>query len=175
MIDNQFISNIENDKNRIIEGKIIYPYLLEPGIHKIDLELLEEKVLVPFIEKRTRSHLCNRLRELISVLSSFKVEMIIWIDGSFCSIKPNPNDIDLVIFFNQNDIDSLNATQQDKFLFFLENREILRARYGCDLFFDSMTNQKQFHYWRSLFSYNQLQEAKGFIQIRVNSHEHPYS
>ncbi|EXA54775.1 hypothetical protein J504_3698, partial [Acinetobacter baumannii 348935] len=31
-----------------------------------------------------------------------------------------------------------------------------------------MSDTKHFHYWRSQFSFNQLSEAKGFIQIRVN-------
>lgn len=175
MIDSSSLHAIENNPQRLVDGKMIYPCLLNPGVHKIDLTLLEEKVLHPFADKRTRSHLCNRLRELISVLSSFRVEMIIWLDGSLCSLKPHPSDIDLVIFFNQNDLNNLETFDTDKLLNLLENRDSLRARYGCDLYFESMDDLKQFHYWRSQFSYNQLQEAKGFIQLRVNSNEHSYS
>ena len=96
MIDINSIRITENDPTRIVEGKVIYPQLLSPGIHKIPLENLEQKLLIPFDEKRTRSYLCNRLRELIQELESYNIEMIIWLDGSLCSIKPHPNDIDII-------------------------------------------------------------------------------
>ena len=77
MIDNNFTENIEKDPNRIADGKVIYPNLLAPGIHKLSLANLEQTVLVPFEDKRTRSNLCNRLRVLIQELETYQVEMII--------------------------------------------------------------------------------------------------
>lgn len=175
MIDNNFTENIEKDPQRLSEGKIIYPCLLDPGIHKISLENLEKTVLNPFQDKRTRANLCNRLRALIQELEAYQVEMIIWLDGSFCSKKPHPSDIDIVLFLNEEDLNKLLSEKYNELLSFLENRNTIRARYGCDLFFNTMSEIDRFHYWRSLFSYNQLSEAKGFIQLRVNSHEHLYS
>lgn len=175
MIDINSIRITENDPTRIVEGKVIYPQLLSPGIHKIPLENLEQKLLIPFDEKRTRSYLCNRLRELIQELESYNIEMIIWLDGSLCSIKPHPNDIDIVLFLNEEQLAKITENEYESLLNLLENRDLIRARYGCDLFFEKMSDQKQIHYWRSLFSYNQLQEVKGFIQLRVNAHEHKYS
>lgn len=175
MIDNNFTSNIEKDPNRIAEGKVIYPNLLAPGIHKISLATLEQTVLVPFQDKRTRSNLCNRLRALIQELETYQVEMIIWIDGSFCSKKPHPSDIDIVLFLNKEHLNELSSEKYNEFLSLLENRNTIRARYGCDLFFNCMSDTERYHYWRSQFSFNQLSEAKGFIQLRVNSNEHLYS
>lgn len=169
------ISALENNRNREIAGKIIYPNLLPAGIHKISLNSLEDKLLKPFDEKRTRAYLCNRLRELISELRKFKISMIIWIDGSFCSLKPNPSDIDIVIFFDTSQINLLDGTSFDNLLSFLNNRDILRARYGCDLFFEDMKDENRYHYWRSLFGFNQLNEPKGFIQIRVEANEYQVS
>lgn len=175
MIDDNLLSKTENDPKRIVEGKIIYPHLLEPGIHKISLEKLEQTVLVPFSEKRTRSYLCNRLRALIHDLEQYQVEMIIWIDGSLCSTKPHPSDIDIVIFLNEEQLEKLTKIKYHKLLNLLEDRNTIRTRYGCDLYFNGMNDKNRYHHWRSQFSFNQLLEAKGFIQIRVNSHEHIYS
>lgn len=175
MIDNSLTENIEKDPTRLFDGKIIYPNLLAPGVHKIPLESLESTVLVPFQEKRTRAHLCNRLRVLIQELKAYKVEMILWIDGSLCSKKPHPSDIDIVIFINEDQLNSLSSEKKKELVLFLENRNTIRARYGCDLYFNSMNDTERYHHWRSLFSYNQLSEAKGFIQIRVNPNEHLYS
>lgn len=175
MIDNNFTENIEKDPNRIADGKVIYPNLLAPGIHKLSLANLEQTVLVPFEDKRTRSNLCNRLRVLIQELETYQVEMIIWLDGSFCSKKPHPSDIDIVVFINEGDLNKLSSEKYNALLSFLENRNTIRARYGCDLYFNGMSDTKHFHYWRSQFSFNQLSEAKGFIQIRVNPNEHLYS
>lgn len=175
MIDNNFTENIERDPKRLSDGKVIYPCLLEPGIHKISLESLEKMVLSPFEEKRTRSHLCNRLRVLIQDLKAYRVEMIIWIDGSMCSKKPYPSDIDIVLFLNQEDLNKLSAEKYNDLLSLLVNRNTIRARYGCDLYFNYMSDEDKYHYWRSRFSFNQLYEAKGFIQIRVNPNEHHYS
>ena len=175
MIDNNFTANIEKDPNRLSEGRVIYPNLLAPGIHKISLDTLEETVLIPFQDKRTRSHLCNRLRVLIQDLEVYQVEMIIWLDGSFCSMKPHPSDIDIVVFLNEEHLKNLSSEKYNELLSFLENRNTIRARYGCDLFFNSMNDKDRFHYWRGVFCFNQLSEAKGFIQIRVNANEHLYS
>lgn len=175
MIDNNFTENIEKDPKRLSDGKVIYPTLLPPGIHKITLETLEHTFLTPFQDKRTRSHLCNRLRVLIQDLEEYQVEMMIWIDGSLCSKKPHPSDIDIVLFINEEHLSNLSSEKQNQLVSFLENRNTIRARYGCDLYFNSMNDTDRYHHWRSIFSYNQLSEAKGFIQIRVNPNEHLYS
>lgn len=175
MIDNNFTENIEKDPKRLSDGKVIYPTLLPPGIHKITLETLEHTVLIPFQDKRTRAHLCNRLRALIQELVSYRVEIIAWIDGSLCSKKPHPSDIDIVLFLNEEDLNKLSSERYNELLSFLENRNTIRARYGCDLYFDPLNDLNRAQYWQKYFSSNQLFEAKGFIQIRVNPNEHLYS
>lgn len=77
MIDQNTVQIIEDDPKRTFDGKVIYPHLLTPGIHKISLNKLEETLLVPFEDKRTRTYLCNRFRVLFEELKSYKVEMII--------------------------------------------------------------------------------------------------
>lgn len=175
MIDSIFTEGIEKDPKRIFNGKVIYPTLLDPGIHSLSLSSLEETVLNPFEEKRTRAHLCNRFRALIQELETFNVEIIIWIDGSFCSKKPHPSDIDVVLFLNEDHIQSLSAEKYDLLLSLLTNRDTIRARYNCDLYFDRLNDINRTQYWQNYFSSNQLSEAKGFIQLRVNPNEHLYS
>ncbi len=87
------------------------------------------------MKKRTRSHLCNRLRRIIQDLKAYRVEMIIWIDGSMCSKKPHPSDIDIVLFLNEEDLNKLSSKKYNELLSYLENRNTIRALYGCDRLF----------------------------------------
>ncbi|OAL77800.1 hypothetical protein AY606_10130 [Acinetobacter sp. SFB] len=170
----QKIEFIETDPERFIGDKYIYPTLLEPGLHRIELDALESKILFPFEDKRTRTYLCNRFRELVNELKQYSIDLIIWIDGSCCSLKPHPSDLDLVIFLDKKQVNSLPQKIKTKLLDFLNNRDLIRARYGCDLFFRDKDDEKEHFYWQGLFSLNQLKEAKGFLQLRIfanaNSH-----
>lgn len=163
------------DTDRYFNGKEIYPSLLPAGLHKIRLNQFEETFLNKFEEKRTRAYLCNRFRELIAELKKFKINMYVWVDGSFCSLKPHPDDIDVVIFLDENEINSMQKNDADRLLSFLEKRDVIKARYRCDLFFESMTDEKQHFYWKGIFGFNQLNEAKGFIQIKVEANEYTIS
>ncbi|MCG5266747.1 hypothetical protein KWF73_00380 [Acinetobacter pittii] len=165
--------DMQNDRS--VNGKIIYPSLLPAGVHKIKLHQFEETFLNHFDEKRTRAYLCNRFRELLDELRKFKINMIIWVDGSFCSLKPHPDDIDIVIFLDESEINGMQKAESDKLFVFLEKRDVIKARYRCDLFFEKLNDVKQYYYWKGLFSFNQLNEAKGFIQIKVEANEYPIS
>ncbi|WP_394651824.1 DUF6932 family protein [uncultured Acinetobacter sp.] len=162
--------NIETD--RFVNGKAIYPSLLPAGLHRIRLNQFEETFLNHFEEKRTRAYLCNRFRELIDELKKFRINMIIWVDGSFCSLKPHPEDIDVVIFLDEKEINEMPRQESDRLLAFLEKRDVIKARYRCDLFFESKSDEKQIFYWKGIFGFNQLNEAKGFIQIKVEANEY---
>lgn len=157
-------------------GKLIYSALLASGIHKKkDLREIEITVIDPFQAKETRANICNRFRALLTELVKYKLDMLIWIDGSLCSLKPHPNDLDMVIFFDKNQIAVMDKELQNKLLSFLNNREELRARYCCDVFFEDKDDDKQVIYWRGLFSFDALSRPKGFIELMVKCDDNSLS
>ncbi len=52
-----------------------------------------------FIFNHQRAELAVQLKEFISRVTSWEIDRLqIWVDGSFATLKPHPEDIDLVCF-----------------------------------------------------------------------------
>lgn len=75
-----------------------YEPLLENGFKEIALWQLDSHFLEPFGENEHRKYLINRLNAFISEFLSLSIDAEIWIDGSFTTLKPEPQDIDVVFF-----------------------------------------------------------------------------
>lgn len=74
---------------------------LNSGIIKIDdLKLVEEFLVDAFPESLTRKELFENFKEFLAAKIDWEVFSRVWIDGSFCSDKADPRDIDCVLFFN---------------------------------------------------------------------------
>lgn len=74
---------------------------LNSGIIKIDdIKLVEEFLVDGFPESLTRKELFEKFKEFLADKIDWEVFSRVWIDGSFCSEKANPRDIDCVLFFN---------------------------------------------------------------------------
>lgn len=89
-------------------------YLVPNEVTDLDWIAFEEL----FIFNRQRAELAIQLREFISRVSGWQVERLqIWIDGSFATLKPHPNDIDLICFvgaqFYESNLSNLHSIKQD--------------------------------------------------------------
>lgn len=73
--------------------KTDYEPLFAPGIQNVLFSDLEEVFVSPFNSGERRHFLCERLKSFVEVLFSLHVPFEIWIDGSFCTMKPEPGDI----------------------------------------------------------------------------------
>nr|WP_295934552.1 hypothetical protein [uncultured Dyadobacter sp.] len=70
-------------------------YLVPNEVADLDWNAFEEL----FIFNRQRAELLVQLREFISRVSGWQVPGLqVWVDGSFTTLKPHPNDIDLICF-----------------------------------------------------------------------------
>lgn len=64
-----------------------------------DWEAIASEFVEPFTKSITRSATYKALQTyLIEVKTELGIPLIIWMDGSFITKKPNPNDVDFVIF-----------------------------------------------------------------------------
>lgn len=87
-----------------------------------------------------------------------------WVDGSFISQKQNPNDIDIVTFFeiefyqkNFSKLDSLRDKFPNLDLFF-------RGIYPQNHEYYNIS-QLEMYYWYDLFGWDREDKPKGFIEL----------
>src|SRR5690606_28809126 len=85
-----------------------------------------------FSASSTRSVIFNGLMDWLKLLMDILPPRYIWLDGSYLTTKMNPNDIDLVVFYQPEDIVALGEEGTSQ-LGILINE--LSSNYNCDAFF----------------------------------------
>lgn len=146
--------------------KIEYPPLLAPGFHDIDESHLDELFVHPFPDSTGRRRLVEGLRTLLSVLQQVSITFEVWLDGSFTTSKPEPVDVDLVVFIDPEETEQLSATQEDILRQLSDNNDV-RMKYNCDLYFSLSNDPARRSYWRGWFSFTRTEEPKGIARIFV--------
>lgn len=141
--------------------------LLNAGIHDFNRSDLEKTFLQAFPSSNTRRSLIHGLNSYIEQLSKFNIEIEMWLDGSFTTNKLNPNDIDLVMFAAESDVNRLPPFEQQKLAALLDNRSV-RTKFGCDVYFSPKENSNMRSYWRGWFGFDRDENAKGIARVMVN-------
>lgn len=146
-----------------------YLRLLSPGKHSCSLDDIEQFAVVPFPLSSNRTRLFMHLRAWVEKLRSLGVTAILWIDGSFVTEKPEPNDIDCVMWYPQTNL-PLTAELQSQIQALFE-RSHLRTTYGLDFYLAIPSDVERFHdeaYWKGLFGFQRDgATAKGFVEILI--------
>ena len=75
-----------------------FPALLQPGVHALTLAGLHAIAVAPFTADVRRQDLFQKLTTWASALRALNVGGILWVDGSFLTEKPGPDDIDCVLW-----------------------------------------------------------------------------
>lgn len=75
-----------------------YAPLLPEGLHPVDETALRQLCLASFPRSRTRGRLFAAMEQLIALLRNSGIAAEVWIDGSFVTRKPDPRDVDVVLF-----------------------------------------------------------------------------
>src|ERR1041385_4562928 len=111
-----------------------YPPIFGEGFKEIASWQLDKIFLEPFKDNERRKELIDRLKAYLHELEALDMDMEVWIDGSFATMKPNPDDVDLVLLVDRKAIDTLNGKLALLFRHLVMNRDIIKARYLCDVF-----------------------------------------
>jgi hypothetical protein len=145
-----------------------YPALLEAGMHNMTLSDLKSVFVDPFENKERRENLLNRFEAFIARLTDVPINMEVWIDGSFATKKEHPGDIDLIVVFAIEDVNTLPVEKQLILKELFEDQKTTKLRYECDAYFvlDEM-NEKS--YWRGLFGFDRNEKPKGIARIMVEA------
>ncbi|MGP1530292.1 MAG: DUF6932 family protein [Treponema sp.] len=151
----------------MLSKKIEYPPLLSAGFHKKSLEECKGLLVDPFHGTSDRRPLIyNKFCKFIDMLRKISVHFEVWIDGSFTTKKQEPDDIDIVIFAEQKEINRLSI-QDRNLLSNLLNNAKTRQEYLTDVYFGPRDNQNIRSYWRGWYGFTRNEKPKGIIVLEV--------
>lgn len=142
--------------------------LLSPGLHDIQEDDLKNHFLSKFPGSRTREPLISGFNKYLSQLRRFGVTFEIWVDGSFTTDKENPNDIDIVVFGSESELNVLPQGHQNGLRALLLDRETIKQRYGLDVLFSVSEDQNQRSYWRGWYGFDRNENPKGIARLVVS-------
>lgn len=140
--------------------------LLKPGIHDLRKDDLSNHFVTPFTVKEKRIYLVDRFKFLMEKIELIGISFEIWINGSFVMNKEEPNDIDIVFFYDPKAANSL-PTDKQQILKEIANNAVTKYRYNCDVYFIPNNDVALRSYWRGWFGYTRTEKAKGFARIMV--------
>lgn len=146
-----------------------FPPILRPGIHSMTLDMIRETFASPLPEATERLRMFSKFDQFIFRLRQLNVTGVLWLDGSFVTRKPNPADLDCVLW-NPSFVTTLSEEGKIE-LRGLIDRASARAVYGVDLYIETPLPDRQMEreaYWRGLFGFQRDgKSAKGFVELRI--------
>jgi hypothetical protein len=150
------------------QEKIDFPPLLEGGIHPFSMDELRALTVERFPSSKRRQTLFGGLTVFIELLENAGLKSTIWIDGSFMCSKEEPDDIDVVVVYDPENVDSLSESALPVVNNLL-NRNFASARFGVHVFKVECTDQEGLDFWIQKFG-TQRDEItpKGLAALRIN-------
>jgi hypothetical protein len=142
--------------------------LFKPGLIKIAINDIEPTFVESFNNSHIRKLLTEKLLKYLHLLRSFNFNFDIWLDGSYCTHKPEPNDVDTLIVVDPSDVNVLSMEDQRKLKILLDN-SYSKSVYGCDVYVVNRQDIVKVSYWRGWFGFERDGvTAKGipFIEVR---------
>lgn len=145
------------------------PPLLAAGFHTMKLEEIHALTVKKFPNSKRRQPLFDSFVIYTTLLERTGINFKLWIDGSFTTEKNEPNDIDIVIIFDQAQVDSLSENSINELLK-LADHDKIKARFNLDVYFEKSDNTYTKAYWRGLFGFLRDEETpKGLITLEINN------
>ena len=145
--------------------KLEYDPLLPAGFHDIDIDNLDDLFVNNFGNNTRRSHLVSQLRIFLNELSKVNAKFEIWLDGSFLTLKDEPDDIDLLIVYDRNQINTLNINERRIINSLLSNRDTMKIKYDLDILTSPKEDEDDRSYWRGWFGFTRNEVPKGIARF----------
>lgn len=147
-----------------------YPPLLLNGFKDIKEGDLHQEFVQPF--NNGHDHRTNLLIDFGQFLNEFKtlgIKAEVWIDGSFATLAPDPSDIDVVFYFNQEEVDSLADEKKVKFDRLFKSRKFMRSLYKVEVFYGMKDSVYDYNQWNYVFGtcYDNI-TPKGIFRLMYN-------
>lgn len=172
-IDNMQILEQDNiicelDKlNNLSSSDHSHDSLLDAGIHSLDMESLYKIAVENFENSKRRKLLFRSLCNFLSSLPCAAIVKELWIDGSFLTLKDEPNDIDILLILDETIINGLPPHQEASLKIYLDHY-LVAYRYKLDCYTVLSNNLNQISYWRGWYGFcRDGKTAKGIASIEV--------
>lgn len=146
---------------------------LPPGFHDWSLDEIKEKLVDRFSPSSNRNGLFTGYLHLRTDMLSMSLEFEQWLDGSFCTQKENPGDIDMLSLIPIDKLQKLNPAEQ-AFLMSCVDGPGSKPKYCCDSYYlptDVPTSDPQYEYYRQLYKYwygefgiDRMNRPKGIVR-----------
>lgn len=150
-------------------AKTDFPALLSPGVHAHTLASIEALAVLPFPDDVRRTILFQQFSSWIGSMKKANVVGRIWIDGSFLTEKPGPNDIDCILWNPSFSSEPTQSDQQN--VQRLLDKPTARTAFNLDLYLEQPTPDMVIHreaYWKGFFGYcHDRITAKGFAELTL--------
>lgn len=155
--------------------KLCFPPLLPPGFHDVDDVQVHVLCVGAFPKSVRRSMLyCNYIQlmaDLRSLSRQFQCFLEVWIDGSFTTEKPEPDDIDILLVIDYallNAVPPMFHPQIEKIL----NRSYVKHNYHIDLLLLYKNNPNTSYeedrmHWRGVFCHDREDTPKGIARVSL--------
>lgn len=147
---------------------------LTPGIHTYKLDEFEQQFVTAFTSSTRRPTIYDNFKRWLDQLLQVLPPRYVWLDGSYLTLKIDPKDIDLVVFYYPEDIQSQQQADVLKDVILQQSR-----RLDCDAYlsfsFERWTPQQLAKvpdqnkimqtYWMGQFGFDRAKQPKGMVQI----------
>lgn len=149
------------------DGKPEWTPLLAPGFHVLTMSEMRVLCVDAFPASLTRPALMANLDELVSLLLKANVPGKIWIDGSFVTGKPNPDDVDFLLEMSEAERLAMDPEANRVFEWFAQSK--LQPSHKLDNYYlvrsDAPEAEYLYAYWLRQFGFSRAQEMKGIVVI----------
>lgn len=114
-----------------------YPSLVAKGFKDIAETDLHKEFVSPFKNQAqdTRSNLLIGFGSFLNEFKTLNITAEIWIDGSFATTAPDPDDVDVVFYFDIREMAVLKGETKDKFERLFKNRKFIRNLYKIEVYY----------------------------------------
>ncbi|MGK5512072.1 DUF6932 family protein [Brevibacillus formosus] len=149
--------------------KVIQPFEdgwnLKPGIHPYTSDDFVLQFVEGFPNSNNRPNIYAGLVNFLSALKEVLAPHCVWLDGSYLTKKPEPNDIDLVVFYELHDIND-DEQRARVILDIIQNQS---ENFLCDAYFcfapDPSVDPNTRNYWRGQFGFDRDDQPKGIVLL----------
>jgi hypothetical protein len=162
-----------------LASEMDYPALLAPGLHPKTWTELSALCVDGFPLSQSRPRILQGLRSLVEKLVAEGLELDLWADGSFLTLKDEPGDVDFVLRLDLQVASRLTGSQI-ALLQWLGTRDLavraqIKQDYGCDpyVFVDVPTSHPFSggvdlrQYWLTQFGADRSNNPKGIATLSI--------
>ena len=147
-----------------------YPPLYPNGFK----DIREQDLHTEFVEgfnhgKEHRSNLLIGFGLFLNQFKELNLTAEIWIDGSFATSAPDPDDVDVVFYFVPSEVDKLTGEKKEKFERLFLNRKFMKNLYSVEVFYGILGYTNDYLQWRNIFGtcYDNI-TPKGIFRLFYN-------